>query len=147
MKLYSFSFMITLAMSVASPVPGETATGKSTPPRQELTFRECRRCLVSSKINPPDPFPGYANFLGWEDVIRLQNGDMLVGFCAGYWHVSFKTPVMLPPHLKKSYIKGGFRDIDAPRGGRIMYIRSSDDGLTWSKPREQTDGARLSHDR
>ncbi len=118
---------------------GETATATSTPAQQKLTFRACRRCLVSSKINPPDPFPGYANFLGWEDVIRLQNGDMLVGFCAGYWHVSFKTPVMLPPHLKKSYIKGGFRDIDAPRGGRIMYIRSSDDGLTWSKPKTLID--------
>jgi len=131
--------MITLAMSVALPVQGETATGKSTQTRQKLTFRECRRCLVSSKINPPDPFPGYANFLGWEDVIRLQNGDMLVGFCAGYWHVSFKTPVMLPPKLKEAYIKSGFRDIDAPRGGRIMYIRSSDDGLTWSKPKTLID--------
>ena len=99
-----------------------------------LSQAQYRRCLVSSKINPPDPFPGFANFLGWEDVIRLKNGDMLVTFCAGYWHVSFKTPVMLPPGLKKSYIEGGFRDIDAPRGGRIMYIRSSDNGLTWTKP-------------
>ena len=103
-------------------------------PEPGLSYAQCRRCLVSSKINPPDPFRGFANFLGWEDVILLHNGDLLVAFCAGYWHVSFKTPVMLPPELKAKYMKGGFRDVDAPRGGRIMYVRSSDDGQTWSKP-------------
>jgi len=40
-------------------VLGETTTGKSPPARQKLTCRECRRSLVSSKIDPPDAFPGF----------------------------------------------------------------------------------------
>ena len=46
----------------------------------------------SQGVNQPDPFPGYAGFVGWESPIRLKNGEWLVGFNAGYWHASAPTP-------------------------------------------------------
>src|SRR6516165_8154149 len=55
---------------------------------------------------------GYAAF---PDVCRLQNGDLYCVFYSGYGHVS--TP-------KDKW----------PKGGRIMAVRSSDNGQTWSKP-------------
>lgn len=47
-------------------------------------FRACRRMLVGPGVNPPDPFPGYTGFVGWEAVIRLRNGTWLLGFIAGW---------------------------------------------------------------
>lgn len=76
---------------------------------------DCRRMLVGPGVNQPDPFPGYAGFVGWEAPIRLKNGTWLVGFAAGWGHASYPTK-------------------DAPTGGRAMAIRSTDEGLTWSKP-------------
>ena len=109
-------------------------------PSRKLTYLECRRTLVSTKINPPDSFPGYGGFNGWQDIIRLKNGDLLLGFCAGYWHVSFPTPYDIPKDLLLSYQKGGFPvNHKAPRGGRIMFLRSTDNGLTWTKPRTLVD--------
>jgi sialidase-1 len=55
---------------------------------------------------------GYAAF---PDVCRLHNGDLFCVFYSGYGHVS--TP-------KDQW----------PKGGRIMAVRSSDNGQTWSKP-------------
>src|SRR6516225_10930021 len=55
---------------------------------------------------------GYAAF---PDVCRLPNGDLYCVFYSGYGHVS--TP-----------------NDKWPKGGRIMAVRSSDNGKTWGKP-------------
>jgi hypothetical protein len=55
---------------------------------------------------------GYAAF---PDVCRLRNGDLLCVFYSGYGHVS--TP-----------------NDKWPKGGRIMAVRSPDNGRTWGKP-------------
>jgi len=103
---------------------------------QARPFHErCRRCLVSPDVNPPDPFPGYGGFNGWEDVIRLSGGDLLVGFEAGYWHISPPTPYVIPKEKLDAWHRSGFpKKHEAPTGGRIMAIRSSDGGITWTKP-------------
>jgi len=103
----------------------------------ESTVRasECRKMLVGPGVNQPDPFPGYAGFVGWESPIRLKDGTMLVGFSAGYWHASPPTPFRVTPTELKSWQDMGMpKDITAPRGGRAMIIRSTDEGQTWSKP-------------
>ena len=81
---------------------------------------DCRRMLVGPGVNQPDPFPGYQHFVGWEAPIRLKNGTWLVGFNAGWGHASYPTP-------------------EAPTGGRAMLIRSTDEGVTWSKPQTIAD--------
>ncbi len=55
---------------------------------------------------------GYAAF---PDVCRLRNGELYCVFYSGYGHVS--TP-----------------NDKWPKGGRIMAVRSSDNGKTWGKP-------------
>jgi len=55
---------------------------------------------------------GYAAF---PDVCRLRNGDLFCVFYSGYGHVS-------TPNAKW------------PKGGRIMAVRSSNNGHSWSKP-------------
>jgi hypothetical protein len=55
---------------------------------------------------------GYAAF---PDVCRLRNGDLYCVFYSGYGHVS-------TPNAKW------------PNGGRIMSVRSYDNGQTWGKP-------------
>jgi hypothetical protein len=61
------------------------------------------------------------SYQAFPDICRLQNGDLLCVFYAGYGHVS------LP--------KEGFR-----KGGRICSVRSTDEGRTWSTPRILFDG-------
>lgn len=98
-------------------------------------FRRCRRMLVGPGVNPPDPFPGYTGFVGWESVIRLRSGTWLLGFSAGYWHASPPTPLTVPSETVRRWVQIGFPDdIEAPRGGRAMISRSTDEALTWSKP-------------
>jgi sialidase-1 len=55
---------------------------------------------------------GYAAF---PDVCRLRNGDLFCVFYSGYGHVSVPNA-------------------EWPKGGRIMAVRSPDNGQTWSKP-------------
>jgi Neuraminidase (sialidase) len=55
---------------------------------------------------------GYAAF---PDLCRLSNGDLFCVFYSGYGHVS--TP-----------------NDRWPKGGRIMAVRSTDNGKTWGKP-------------
>jgi sialidase-1 len=55
---------------------------------------------------------GYAAF---PDVCRSRNGDLFCVFYSGYGHVS--TPSQ-----------------EWPKGGRIMAVRSSDGGRSWSRP-------------
>lgn len=106
-------------------------------------FRQCRRMLVGMGINEPDPFPGYAGFIGWETPCLVRSGDQIVSFSAGYWHASLPTPVDFDEKTRESWAKGGCpMDIDAPRGGRAMLIRSTDGGVTWSKPETIIDSPR-----
>jgi Neuraminidase (sialidase) len=55
---------------------------------------------------------GYAAF---PDVCRLPSGELFCVFYSGYGHVS--TP-----------------NAQWPKGGRILAVRSSDNGRSWSKP-------------
>ena len=99
-----------------------------------LALREARICVTGFDHNRPDPFPGLGDFIGWVgDVVRLANGELLFVHSAGYWHVSFATPIKLNPNLIEPYRKAGL-DLQrqAPTGGRIMACRSRDNGLTWS---------------
>jgi sialidase-1 len=61
------------------------------------------------------------SYQAFPDACRLKNGDILCVFYAGYGHVS------LP-------------DREYPRGGRICFVRSSDEGHTWSQPQVLYDG-------
>jgi hypothetical protein len=97
---------------------------------------DCRRMLVGPGVNQPDPHPGYGGFVGWDAPLRLRDGTLLVSFSAGYWHASPPTPLRVAPNTLAAWQKMGMpTNIDAPRGGRAMLIRSTDNGRTWSKPR------------
>lgn len=97
---------------------------------------DCRRMLVGPGVNQPDPHPGYAGFVGWDAPLRLRDGTLLVSFSTGYWHASPPTPLRVAPDTLVTWRKLGMpTNIDAPRGGRAMLIRSTDNGRTWSKPR------------
>src|SRR4051794_31501102 len=71
-------------------------TAKGTPPvvkvveggESRVRSEDCLGTIVGPGINQPDRFPGYEGFVGWVSPIRLRNGDLLVGFSAGYWHAS-----------------------------------------------------------
>lgn len=54
-------------------------------------------------------------YQAFPDACRLQNGDIVCVFYAGYAHVSFPN---------RAY----------PRGGRICMVRSADEGRTWTIP-------------
>ncbi len=112
------------------PVVNVVQGGESkTPPE------DCLATLVGPGINQPDPYPGYGGFVGWVSPVRLNNGDWLVGFSAGYWHASAPTPLRFSPKTIESYHKMGLpADVVAPTGGRAMIMRSTDEGKTWSKP-------------
>ena len=109
-----------------------------------LPLDQARICVTGFDHNRPDPFPGLGDFIGWVgDVVRLANGELLYVHSAGYWHVSFATPVVLNENLIKPYTNAGFDlNHNAPTGGRIMACRSSDGGKTWSKPVTLYDGPR-----
>jgi len=100
----------------------------------------CRGILVGPGVNQPDAFPGYGGFVGWESPIRLKSGVWVVGFNAGYWHASPPTPLQYPAQTLAKYRKMGMpAEINAPTGGRAMFIRSTDEGKTWSKPQTLID--------
>lgn len=107
-----------------------------------LPLDKARICITGFDHNRPDSFPGLGDFIGWVgDVIQLANGELLFVHSAGYWHVSFATPIVLQDDLIEPWKKIGF-DLDhqAPTGGRIMACRSSDNGKTWSNPVTVYDG-------
>ena len=107
-----------------------------------LPLDKARICVTGYDHNRPDDFPGLGDFIGWVgDVTRLANGELLFVHSAGYWHVSFATPVLLNDNLVEPYKKMGFDlNYKAPTGGRIMACRSTDNGRTWSKPVTLYDG-------
>ncbi len=107
-----------------------------------LSLEKARICVTGFDHNRPDHFPGLGDFIGWVGgLVRLANGELLLVHSAGYWHVSFATPLVLHESLIAGYSKAGF-DLQhkAPTGGRIMACRSADDGKTWSKPVTVFDG-------
>ena len=99
-----------------------------------LPAGKCRKMIVGPGVNQPDPFPGYAGFVGWESPARLRNGTMLVAFNAGYWHASLPTPLNPEWEDGRRWRSLGMPDVDAPTGGRAMIAKSADNGVTWSKP-------------
>lgn len=130
------SFLIAcgpLAATLPAAEPGRVAG---------LPLEKARICVTGHDHNRPDPFPGLGDFIGWVgDVVRLANGELLFVHSAGYWHVSFATPVMLNDKLIEPYKKMGFDpNYKAPTGGRILACRSTDNGKTWSKPFTVYDG-------
>ena len=67
-----------------------------------FALREARICVTGFDHNRPDPFPGLGDFIGWVgDVVRVANGELLFVHSAGYWHVSFATPIQLNPNLNE----------------------------------------------
>ncbi len=98
-------------------------------------FKTARKMVTGPDTNEHPQYPGCTGFVGWESVTRLSNGEMLCSFNAGYWHVSFPTPIDLKPDVLTSFEKAGFpTDADAPTGGRALICRSQDNGKTWSRP-------------
>src|SRR4051812_27793980 len=89
--LLSSLFVSIAGANAAKKLPDDGA--QLAPPRPQVTVVEngeskarpedCRGIIVGPGINQPDPFPGYAGFVGWESPIRLRNGTWLVGFNAG----------------------------------------------------------------
>lgn len=55
-------------------------------------------------------------YQAFPDAYRLQNGDIVAVFYAGYQHVSYPNA-------------------DYPKGGRICMVRSKDEGRTWTAPK------------
>jgi len=129
------SFLVLLAVStLAHAAEPKNVSG--------LPLEEARICVTGFDHNRPDDFPGLGDFIGWTSgAVPLANGDLLFVHSAGYWHVSFATPIVLSENLIESYSKIGL-DLNhkAPTGGRIMGCRSTDNGKTWSKPFTIYDG-------
>lgn len=101
----------------------------------QLKPEDCRTTIIGPKVNQPDPFRGYGGFVAWPSPVRLKSGEWLIGFTAGYWHVSAPTPLRFSPSTIAANQKMGMpANIVAPTGGRTMIVRSTDQGQTWSKP-------------
>jgi hypothetical protein len=64
---------------------------------------------------------GAGGYEAFPDVCRLRDGRLMAVFYAGYDHVSLPTTKW-------------------PKGGRIDFVVSNDEGRTWSKPRVLYDG-------
>ena len=119
-------------------VAGSLAFASAEPARD---FDKFRKVLVSPTVNTPEYFQGFGGFCGWPKVVCLKNGDLLVSFQAGYWHASWPTPLDFPPDYLKHMTSANpvlnewHEKNKAPEGGRNYWIRSRDNGTTWSRPR------------
>ncbi|MEO2020703.1 MAG: Rid family hydrolase [Pirellulaceae bacterium] len=98
-------------------------------------FRTARKMITGPGVNEHPAYPGCTGFVGWESVTRLRSGELICSFSAGYWHVSFPSPVDIVPDLLKRYQQSGFPlQVNAPTGGRALISRSRDNGKSWSQP-------------
>ena len=86
------------AVSVKTQVVTDRSTGD---------VKACRRMVTGPDVNEHPNYPGCTGFVGWESVMRRGNGEMLCSFSAGYWHVSFPTPIDVKPDVLKSYQRAG----------------------------------------
>lgn len=75
--------------------------------------------IPAPKIISQGPLSG--TYQAFPDVCRLKNGDLLCVFYGGYQHISLPSP-------------------DWPRGGRVCFVRSADEGRSWSPPGILFDG-------
>lgn len=57
---------------------------------------------------------GAGGYQAFPDLLRLNSGDLLCVFYAGYTHISHPSPAL-------------------PRGARVCAIRSTDEGVSWSE--------------
>ena len=119
----------------AGPLPTAVTVRVISGGESAIPAASLRRMVVGPHVNQPRPFPGYRGFVGWASPLHLGDGAMAIGFSAGYWHASPPTPLRLAPELQKTWQELGMpMDIDAPRGGRTMITRSTDEGRTFSRP-------------
>ncbi|MFH1007778.1 MAG: sialidase family protein [Candidatus Latescibacterota bacterium] len=98
---------------------------------------DCRMPIVGPGINQPDPFPGYGGFVGFSSPARLRNGTWLVGFLAGYSHLHGPSPMDYYTEEELAHVRESGYALEnyyAPTGARAMFVRSNDEGKTWSKP-------------
>src|SRR5262245_25899616 len=77
-------------------------------------------CLLSASPSGAQPHvicsgPAAGGYAAFPDVCRLPGGELYCVFYSGYAHVS--SP-----------------NAEWPKGGRIMAVRSSDNGQSWSRP-------------
>src|SRR5262249_5662719 len=94
-----------LAVSIAANLLAVTTTAAQSPP-------------VGAKAATPKIVcsgPAAGGYAAFPDICRLPGGDLFCVFYSGYGHVS--TP-----------------NAEWPRGGRIMAVKSSDNGQSWSRP-------------
>lgn len=64
---------------------------------------------------------GTGGYQAFPDVCRLQDGRLMAVFYAGYAHVSYRNEAL-------------------PKGGRVSYSLSSDEGRTWTAAKTLYDG-------
>jgi sialidase-1 len=64
---------------------------------------------------------GAGGYQAFPDICRLQDGRLMCAFYASYHHIGLPQPKY-------------------PKGGRIAYCLSSDEGHSWSKPETLYDG-------
>ncbi len=91
-----------------------------------LLFSTPARCLSGDNAPSRDfvivcADAGAGGYEAFPDVCRLADGRLMAVFYAGYGHVAMPNDKL-------------------PRGGRISYCTSSDEGKTWSKAETLYDG-------
>ena len=100
-----------------------------------LTIEDARVTVSAPGFNRPDPFPGQGEFSWPGNMVRREDGELLLVHSAGYYHVSFAEPRLIEPALRERWLREGWPlDFPAPTGGRSMLTRSRDGGRSWSRP-------------
>ena len=105
-----------------------------------LSIEQARVTVTGYDVNRPDPYPGMGDF-GWVGNVRqMPGGDLLLVHQWGYWHSSFAEPRIIEEKRAAGWRAQNWPlDFPAPTGGRSMITRSTDNGLTWSKPQTIVD--------